>query len=110
MARTLDDVTAALPPERRRKVEARTHELVEEVRGLNEVRRLAGMSQAQIAEQLGAKQPTVAKIEKQADFYVSTLERFVRAAGGEVEIRVTLPGRAPVRFRRFADLAGSQDA
>lgn len=103
-ARTLEEVIASLPEDQQARIATRTQELIAEVEGLAAVRKLAEMSQAQIAEALGKRQPSVHKMEKQADFYVSTLERFVEAAGGEVEIRVTLPGHAPVRLKRFSDL------
>ena len=47
-------------------------------------------------------------MEKQADFYVSTLRRFVEAAGRAVEIRITLPGHAPVRLETFGELHAKQ--
>jgi transcriptional regulator with XRE-family HTH domain len=104
MARTHEQMMAALPPERQAKIRARAAEMIAEAEGLHAIRKLAGLSQAQMAERLGKKQPSVHKMEKQADFYVSTLERFVEAAGGSVSIVVDLPGRAPVKLKRFADL------
>ena len=93
MGRTLDELMAELPPERRAKVEARTAELIAEVEGLKAFRQLAQRSQEQMAESLGIKQPSVHKIEKQTDLYLSTLRRFVEAAGGSLELRVELPGK-----------------
>lgn len=93
MGRSLDEVMAALPPERRAAIEARAAELIEEVEGLKAFRKLAERSQEQLAETLGIKQPSVAKIEKQTDLYLSTLRRFVEAAGGKLELRVELPGK-----------------
>ena len=103
-ARSLDQVMADLPPERRARIEARAAEMLAEIDSLQAVRKLAGKTQAQIAQALGKKQPSIQKMEKQADFYVSTLRRFVEAAGGSVEIRVTLPGQKDVVLREFADL------
>ena len=74
-------------------MEARTAELIAQVEGLKAFRVLAERSQAQIAESLGIKQPSVHKIEKQTDLYLSTLRRFVEAAGGSLELRVELPGK-----------------
>lgn len=104
MARELNEVMAGLSTKRRKKVEARAAELIAEVHGLVAVRKIAGLSQAQIAQRLGKKQPSIHKMETQADFYVSTLERFVEAAGGTVNITVNLPGHDPVHLRRFAEL------
>jgi predicted transcriptional regulator len=53
----------------------------------------ADRSQEQIAQALGIKQPSVLKIERQTDLYLSTLRRFVEAAGGTLESCVELPGK-----------------
>jgi transcriptional regulator with XRE-family HTH domain len=92
MGRTLDEVMAALPKERRDRIKARAAELHREVEGLKALRKLAARSQEQIAQSLGIKQPSVLKIERQTDLYLSTLRRFVEAAGGKLELRVELPG------------------
>lgn len=89
---THDDMMARLPKERRARIEARAAELRREVEGLKALRKLAERSQEQIARSLGIKQPSVVKIERQADLYLSTLRRFVEAAGGTLELRVELPG------------------
>jgi predicted XRE-type DNA-binding protein len=96
MERTIDEVRAALPAPRRAAIEARTAELVAEVESLRAFRQLAERSQAQVAATLGIKQPSVAKMEKQTDLYLSTLRRFVEAAGGKLEVRVELPGKGVV--------------
>ncbi len=104
MGRTLDEVMADLPVERRQVVEARTTELLQEVEGLRALRALADRSQEQIADALGIKQPSVHKIERQADLYLSTLRRFVEAAGGTLELRVTLPGKGTIHLTGIGDL------
>jgi len=104
MGRSRKQLMAALPAERRVGVEARTAELVVEVEGLKALRRLAERSQEQIAESLGIKQPSVHKIEKQADLYLSTLRRFVEAAGGSLELRVELPGKGVLHLTSIGDL------
>ena len=106
MARSTAEILADLPPARRAKIKANARAMIAEIEGLQAIRKLAGKTQDQIAAALGKKQPSIQKMEKQADYYVSTLRRFVEAAGGEVEIRVTLPGQAPVVLREFADLHG----
>lgn len=93
--RTLNDVLAAMPQDRRERIEARTAEKLHQIEGLKALRKLARRSQEQIAQGLGVKQPSVLKIERQADLYLSTLRRFVEAAGGTLELRVELPGTGP---------------
>jgi DNA-binding XRE family transcriptional regulator len=95
---------AAMPEDRRGRIEARAQELVAEVEGLKELRLLAERSQEQIAETLGVKQPSVHKIERQTDLYLSTLRRFVEAAGGKLELRVELPGKGVLHLTGVGDL------
>lgn len=89
---THEEMMARLPRERQERIKGRAAELQHEVEGLKALRKLAERSQEQIAQTLGIKQPSVVKIEKQADLYLSTLRRFVEAAGGKLELRVELPG------------------
>jgi transcriptional regulator with XRE-family HTH domain len=109
VGRTLAELMGALPPDRRAEIEARTRELIEEVEGLQALRRLANQSQGAMAAALGIKQPSVHKIERQSDLYLSTLRRFVEAAGGSLEIRVELPGRQPLRLLGLGDLSAPKE-
>ncbi|MBS7701438.1 MAG: XRE family transcriptional regulator [Chelatococcus sp.] len=47
--------------------------------GLRELREITGRAQEDIATTLNIKQPSVSKIEKQADMYLSTLRSYVEA-------------------------------
>ena len=104
VGRTLDEVMAGLPPKRRQEIEARAAELRKEIEGLKALRQLADRSQEQIAQTLGVKQPAVHKIEKQTDLYLSTLRRFIEAAGGTLELRVSLPGKGTLHLTGIGDL------
>lgn len=104
MGRTLDEVMAGLPEERRQAVDARAEVLLREVEGLRALRALAEHSQEQIADGLGIKQPSVHKIERQTDLYLSTLRRFIEAAGGTLELQVNLPGKGTIRLTGIGDL------
>ena len=105
MPRTHEEILASLPEERRAQIEARAAELHREVEGLRALRLLADRSQEQIAQALGVKQPSVLKIERQTDLYLSTLRRFVEAAGGTLELRVELPGKGVLRLTGMGELA-----
>ncbi len=104
MGRTLEQIMDALPEERRRGIEVRAEALLEEIEGLRALRTLAERSQEQIADALGIKQPSVHKIERQTDLYLSTLRRFIEAAGGTLELRVELPGKGTIRLTGIGDL------
>jgi hypothetical protein len=106
MGRTHSEIMAAMPEERRRRIEARTAELVGEVEGLKALRQLAERSQVEMATRLKIKQPSVHKIERQTDLYLSTLRRYVEAAGGTLELRVELPGKGVMHLTGVGDLHG----
>jgi DNA-binding XRE family transcriptional regulator len=104
MSRSLDEIVAGLPAEERAAIEARYQELRQEVESLRELRRIAGKAQADIAAALKIKQPSVSKIEKQADMYLSTLRAYVEAVGGELELTVRLPKRPALKLRGLGDV------
>ena len=106
MMLTHEDFMASLPPERRARIEARAAEELAEIEGLKALRLLAERSQEQIAASLGIKQPSVHKIERQTDLYLSTLRRFVEAAGGKLELRVELPGKGVLHLTGVGQLRG----
>ena len=105
MGRSLDDVLASLPEDRRARVEARAQDLKDQVESLGELRRVAGKAQIDVASALNIKQPSVSKIEKQTDMYLSTLRSYIEAVGGTLELVVRLPSRAPLRIERLGDAA-----
>lgn len=107
MGRSLNDIIAALPLEEREAVDARYHDLKQEVEGLRELRQIAGKAQADIASVLNIKQPSVSQIERQTDMYLSTLRSYVEAVGGELELTVKLPQRAALRIHHLGDVGAA---
>lgn len=103
MGRSLDEVIASLPRDEQEQIELRHDELREEVEGLRELRQIAGKGQADIASALNIKQPSVSKIEKQTDMYLSTLRSYVEAVGGKLELTVKLPKRPALRIHHLGD-------
>jgi Phage derived protein Gp49-like (DUF891)/Helix-turn-helix domain len=72
---------------------------------LDELREARSMTQARLADIPGKDQSVISRIEKRTDMYVGTLAEFIRAMGGELEIRAVFP-EGSVRIRRFGDIAG----
>lgn len=110
MGRTVDEVMAGLPQERQDHIRARAAEMLAEVEGLKALRKLAARSQEQIAQSLGIKQPGIVKIERQTDLYLSTLRRFIEAAGGTLELRVELPGTGAFVLTGVGEIEGKRAA
>jgi transcriptional regulator with XRE-family HTH domain len=71
---------------------------------LNELRQARGLSQKALAEALHVQQPSIAKLEKRTDMYVSTLRTHIEAMGGELEIIARFP-EGSVKISNFSDLA-----
>ncbi len=67
---------------------------------LSELRKFAGLTQEELAEAMGIKQPTLSKLENQDDMQISTLQRLVQALGGELELVVRFPN-GDIRIRQF---------
>lgn len=97
------ELRARMSPEARRTAEAEAVRLDEEM-DLAEVRRALKLSQEEIGQTLQIGQGSVAKIEKRADMYVSTLRRFIKAMGGELEIVARFPDHS-VKIKNFSDLS-----
>jgi len=79
-----------MSPQRRARIEAGVREDLSEML-LSEIRRGAGLTQEQLAESLGVKQPTLSQLESQDDMQISTLRRIIEGLGGELEIIAALP-------------------
>jgi transcriptional regulator with XRE-family HTH domain len=106
----MNEVMAGLPKERQERIRARAAELSREIEGLKALRQLANRSQEQIAQRLGIKQPSVLKIERQTDLYLSTLRRFVEAAGGTLELRIDLPGTGAFTLTGVGEIDAAKHA
>ena len=103
MARNFKELEAKMQPAARERAKVRSREMMAELL-LSEIRQAAGLTQQQLADALGVKQPSLSRLESQHDMQVSTLQRLVRALGGELEIIAHLPGGA-IRISQFNDAA-----
>jgi len=82
MAKSFDELVKRTTTKKtRQRAAPRTRELLRELL-LSEIRELAGKSQRQVADALGIKQPSLSKLERQADMQISTLRRIVNALVG----------------------------
>src|ERR1700678_100553 len=91
MAKSFDDLVKRTATKKTQaKAARRAQELLGELL-LSEIRQLAGKSQQEVAETLGMKQPSLSKLEKQADMQISTLRKIIKALGGELEVVARFP-------------------
>ena len=73
---------------------------------LNELRQARGLSQKMLAEVLHVQQPSIAKIEKRTDMYLSTLRSHIEAMGGELDLIARFPDGS-VKINNLSDLGSA---
>ena len=108
MAKKFETLRQQMTPERRARVDARTKELLATM-PLNQLRKARSLSQEELAEILDVNQATVSKLERRADMYISTMRRFVRAMGGELEIHARFP-EGVFEIDQFGALPAAEDS
>ena len=102
MAKNFSVLRAKMPPA----AQARAHELTKTMLAempLNELRQARGLTQATLASLLHVEQPSIAKMEKRTDMYLSTLRNLVQAMGGDLVITAKFPD-GEVKINNFSDL------
>jgi DNA-binding XRE family transcriptional regulator len=102
MAMSFNALKDQLPEERKAKIAQRI-EATMATMPLAELRQARHYTQEQLARSMNIKQASISKMEGQTDMYISTLRKYVKAMGGELEIVATFPeGR--VRIEKFETL------
>lgn len=89
--KTLEEYLAQEKPEVVAAAQAMADEMLLNIH-LAELRDRVRKTQNEMAQKLGVKQPTVAEMEKKGrDIKLSSLKRYVEAAGGKVKLDIELP-------------------
>jgi transcriptional regulator with XRE-family HTH domain len=103
VAITLDDVMNRMSPEQRKRVEARTAQLMAEEMTLQELRRARRLTQVRVAKALNISQDGVSRLEQRTDLLLSTLRKSIEAMGGRLSLIAEFPDREPVKLSGIAD-------
>jgi transcriptional regulator with XRE-family HTH domain len=94
MGRRINDVIAKLPKERRKRIAKRANEMAKEMiahaDSLRVVRKALSKTQIKIGEDLGLSQNAVSQLEGRSDLLLSTLRRYVRALGADLDLVVRM--------------------
>lgn len=91
MAKTLEQMLASEKPEVVARAQAAAADMLLNIH-LAELRERVRKTQADMAQVLGVKQPTVSDMEKPGrDLKLSSLKRYVEAAGGKLRLDIELP-------------------
>ena len=108
MAKKFAELRAQMSSESRARSEAKAQAMLAEM-PLNELRQARGLSQKMLAEVLHVQQPSVAKLEKRTDMYISTLRSHIEAMGGELEVVARFPD-GTVKISNFSDIGSTASA
>lgn len=102
MNRKFSELRERMSPESQSRAEMKAQVMLAEM-PLNELRLARGLSQKALAEMLHVQQPSIAKMERRTDMYISTLRSHIEAMGGQLEVVARFPDGI-VRITNFADL------
>ena len=102
MAKKFAELRAQMTPQAQESALSSARAMLAEM-PLNELRQARGLSQKMLAEVLHVQQPSIAKMEKRTDRYLSTLRSHIEAMGGELDVVARFPDGA-VRISNFSDL------
>ena len=99
MARNFRELEKKMPAASTARAEQKAKKILAEML-LAELRKLAGLTQEELAAAMGITQPSLSKLENQDDMQISTLRRLIEALGGQLEIIAHLPG-GDISVRQF---------
>ncbi len=101
---SFEEVKAGLPPEVRKMARERAAELRAELATLREIRKRQGVTQAELAAELGIAQEGVSRLERRNDTLVSTLRKTVEAMGGELRLIADFPDGGRIELSGFGEM------
>jgi len=105
MARPYKELRERMSPGAQKRAEERAQRELLEM-NLGEIRRnVAHLTQEQIADLLQKSQATVSALEKREDMLLSSLDDYVQALGGELELIAHFPDQ-DIRITMFEDIRG----
>jgi len=99
----VNDIIKQLPSARRKRIEHRAGQLVEEEMTRQQLRVALKRTQVEVARALGINQDSVSRLEQRADILLSTLRKYVKALGGDLSLIAEFPNHAPVRLGGIAE-------
>jgi transcriptional regulator with XRE-family HTH domain len=98
MGSTLERKIDQLSPEHKAAVNARADELILQEMSLRALRKDLKRTQVEVAKALSIGQDTVSRLEGRSNIMVSTLDRYIKAIGGEMFIVAEFPDRPSVKL------------
>ena len=97
--KTPEEKLQTLPAHRQQAIAARADALILEEMTLQALRKALTMTQEEMAARLQVNQENISRLEKRSDMKISTLQGYIEALGGKLNLTVDFPGRAPIRLQ-----------
>jgi len=101
MAKPISELINKLPPEVNAQATVKAAQMLTEM-SLSELRKEQGVTQVELADSLGIKQPNVAQMEQREDVYLSTLRSYLEALGGSLEVVARFPDGKTINIRPYS--------
>jgi DNA-binding XRE family transcriptional regulator len=105
MAKNFKELEAKMSPEGIARSNEIAQKLLAEIE-LSELREKRKVTQTQLAGRLKKTQATISQIEGRNDWLVSTLNEYIQALGGELDVRAIFPDKT-IRLTHFAKAAST---
>lgn len=99
--KNFEQLRERMSEEQRAKADQKYNQLRTEMM-VAEIRKLSGMTQQQLADELGVTQPSIAKAEKQCDMEIGTLSSMIEGLGGRLELIAIMPEGQEIRITQFS--------
>ena len=101
--RNFRELEAKMSPEQIATSNTLVKQMIDEM-PLSRLRQARSLTQEHLGTLLNRDQSAISQMERRTDMYVSTLADFIKALGGELEIRANFP-EGPVRISNFGERA-----
>ncbi len=112
MGKSVNELINALPIERRNKVDAKARamaaEMIAEAQTLEALRKAVGKTQSQVARSLGINQNAVSQLENRTEIYLSTLQKYLKALGMELEVALKTKSGNRIALSKFRPWDGNE--
>lgn len=101
MAKSINELRKKIKPEVQAAARAKAVAIITEM-SLAEVRKKIGINQADLAGLMNIAQPNISQIENRPDALISTLNQYIEALGGKLEIHAKFPDGQDIEISQFS--------
>jgi transcriptional regulator with XRE-family HTH domain len=101
------DIRGTFSPEQEAEIDRQVKDAAG-VMTLYQLREARNLTQVSLAKVLNVNQGAVSRMEKRTDMYVSTLRNFIKAMGGQLQVKAVFP-EGEVQIEQFENLAESRE-